>query len=216
MPRYLDPYGRRAEIAAAVWRLLSHGGTGAPSFRRVAAETGLAVGSVRHFAPTQELLVFRSMAALLRAQRQRGMSGLRDDDVRAAAERDPLRYACRSLESLLPSGEGQIVEARAWAVYALGAGPDQTLVRDRDEEVHDMCRVQVEQLARAGYIHPTRDVRRESERLRMLLEGLIWRAAVTGTAAPFEPDLLRNHLEGLAQPVTSGRDPGTSPVPTTG
>ena len=230
MPRYLDPHERRTEIAAAVWGLLSRGGTSAASFRRVAAETGLAVGSLRHFAATQELLVFRSMAALLRAERQRGVSDLRVGNLRAAAERDPLRYACHSLERLLPLSEGQVVEARAWAVYALGAAsgvgagavdhgePSQApaLVRNRDEEVRDVCRIQVEQLARAGRVHPTRDLDREGDRLRTFLEGLIWRAAVTGTAAPFEPDLLRNHLEGLAQPVTSGRDPGTSPVPTTG
>jgi AcrR family transcriptional regulator len=57
MPRLVDHEERRAEVAAAVWRVVSSEGLDAVTVRRVAAETGMSTSVVSHyFAGKDELL----------------------------------------------------------------------------------------------------------------------------------------------------------------
>ncbi|HEX2104932.1 MAG TPA: TetR family transcriptional regulator C-terminal domain-containing protein [Solirubrobacteraceae bacterium] len=57
MPRMVDHEERRAEVAAAVWRVVSSEGLDAVTVRRVAAETGMSTSVVSHyFAGKDELL----------------------------------------------------------------------------------------------------------------------------------------------------------------
>ena len=59
MPKIVDHEARRAELAAAVWRLASREGLGAVTMRGVAAEAGWSTGALGHyFADKEELLVF--------------------------------------------------------------------------------------------------------------------------------------------------------------
>ena len=62
MPKLIDHDGRRHEIAHAVWRIVLRDGVSAVSIRDVAAEAGLAVGSVRHVFGTKAELLEYSMA----------------------------------------------------------------------------------------------------------------------------------------------------------
>ena len=48
MPRIVDHEERRAEVAAAVWRIVSRDGLEAATVRRVAAETGMSTLSLIH------------------------------------------------------------------------------------------------------------------------------------------------------------------------
>lgn len=199
MPRLLDPLERRAEICEAVWRLIADGGVRAASFRAVAAETGLAVASVRHYAASQELLVFRAMAELLR--RQRGWGGADVRELRAFALRDPLGFACSSVESLLPFRKEELTQARAWAAFALEAGSfADELRRERDEDLHGACLGILRGMARSGLVHESRDAAGEAQRLWRLAEGMIWRAAVCSTVARGDRALVRLHLGDLAGP----------------
>jgi len=57
MPRIVDHEERRAEVAAAVWRIVSRDGLEAATVRRVAAETGMSTSVVSHyFAGKDDLL----------------------------------------------------------------------------------------------------------------------------------------------------------------
>lgn len=59
MPRRIDLDERREHLAQAVWTIIRERGIGAVSVRVVAAEAGVAVGSLRHVFPTRtELLQF--------------------------------------------------------------------------------------------------------------------------------------------------------------
>ena len=59
---------RRARLAEATWRVIAERGVGAVSVRTVAAEAGMAVGSLRHLFPAQtELLEFSAELMIERA-----------------------------------------------------------------------------------------------------------------------------------------------------
>lgn len=57
MPKIVDPQQRRAEIAAAVHRVVDRGGIEAASLRTVADEAGLNIGSVRHYVDSHDALL---------------------------------------------------------------------------------------------------------------------------------------------------------------
>ena len=48
MPKVVDHAARREQLAAALWRVVVRDGVEAASLRRVAAEAGWSVGSLRH------------------------------------------------------------------------------------------------------------------------------------------------------------------------
>jgi len=65
MPKLVDHEERRAELAAAVWRLASREGLEAVTVRRVAAEAGWSTGALIHYFPDKEALIlfaFRTAA----------------------------------------------------------------------------------------------------------------------------------------------------------
>ena len=58
MPKVVDHEERRAELAAAVWRLASREGLEAVTVRRVAEEAGWSTGALVHyFADKEELIL---------------------------------------------------------------------------------------------------------------------------------------------------------------
>lgn len=71
MPRDFDPEARRAELAEAVGRVLLRDGIGAVSVRTVAAEAGVAVGSLRYVFPTRTDLVVSAARHMLAQTRAR-------------------------------------------------------------------------------------------------------------------------------------------------
>ena len=75
MPKVVDHEERRAELAAAVWRLASSDGLEAVTVRRVAEEAGWSTGAVVHyFADKEELLLFAfsTVADRVRTPARRG------------------------------------------------------------------------------------------------------------------------------------------------
>jgi AcrR family transcriptional regulator len=69
MPRIVDHEERRAQVAAAVWRVVSAEGLEAVTVRRVAAETGMSTSVVSHyFAGKDDLLRLAFRLALDRGR----------------------------------------------------------------------------------------------------------------------------------------------------
>jgi AcrR family transcriptional regulator len=69
MPRVVDHEERRAQVAAAVWRVVSAEGLEAVTVRRVAAETGMSTSVVSHyFAGKDDLLRLAFRLALDRGR----------------------------------------------------------------------------------------------------------------------------------------------------
>lgn len=85
---------RRAKLAQAVWEIIATHGISAVSVRTVAAEAGMAVGSLRHLFPTQaQLLEFSAELMIQRATERIGQTPPCDD---------PLEYALDVIKHVLP------------------------------------------------------------------------------------------------------------------
>lgn len=65
MPKVVDPQQRADEIANAVFIILCTEGLPAVTLGRVAERTGLAIGSIRHYYPTHQLLVESALTLLI-------------------------------------------------------------------------------------------------------------------------------------------------------
>lgn len=76
---------RRARLAQAVWEIIGTHGISAVSVRAVAAEAGMAVGSLRHLFPTQaQLLEFSAELMIQRATERIGQTPWGSDPVENA------------------------------------------------------------------------------------------------------------------------------------
>ena len=157
MPKQVDHERRRAELAAALWRLVMRDGIEAASLRGVAAESGWSAGSLRHyFATHAELLAF---AMELVAERV---------GERVRALREQRAPAARLLEQVLPLDDERLAEAQVWLAFTTRALVDPQLKDLRDSAhatLRGLCREAAE-LAGAA------DPDREGQRLHAVVDGL--------------------------------------------
>jgi AcrR family transcriptional regulator len=104
MPRVVDHEERRAQVAAAVWRVVSAEGLEAVTVRRVAAETGMSTSVVSHyFAGKHDLLRLAFRLALDRGRARA------EAQVRAGSG-----LARALLVTGLPLDAERRTEARVW------------------------------------------------------------------------------------------------------
>src|SRR5262245_5664975 len=107
MPKVVDHEQRRAELAAAVWRLASRDGLEAVTVRRVAEEAGWSTGALVHyFADKEELILFAFRTAADRVGRR-----LAEIEERTG---DPLERARAQLLEGLPLDRDRQDEVRFW------------------------------------------------------------------------------------------------------
>jgi len=57
MPRIVDHDQRRAELATAVWRLISKNGLAGVTIRHLSEESGWSAGAIRHYLPTRQRIL---------------------------------------------------------------------------------------------------------------------------------------------------------------
>uniref|UniRef100_UPI002453E4F2 TetR/AcrR family transcriptional regulator n=1 Tax=Nocardia farcinica TaxID=37329 RepID=UPI002453E4F2 len=153
MPKTIDQEQRRAEIAAAVWRLIDQSGVSAVSLRTVAAEAGLVLGSLRHTFPTKaDLLAYAMELVFVRAEQRVSAH---------AAIGDPRRRALAMLLELLPLDEQRRIEMRVdlALVAEAPAHPRLAELAGRAHTAvaalcHDLCA----DLAAHGLLHTARAV----------------------------------------------------------
>lgn len=196
MPKIVDHDARRAELAAALWRVAARDGLAAASIRSVAAEAGWSAGALRHyFADKDDMLLFALDHAVSEVS---GRIGAYDPD---AADLPGLR---RHLEELLPLDPRRRVESEAWLALVTRAQQDRPM-RTRRRRVDAMIRGVVETVVRRlgalGHLAPHRDPDAETARLHALLDGLvIQRLAQPPTLSAAQARrILHLHLDDLAR-----------------
>jgi AcrR family transcriptional regulator len=195
VPKLIDQDGRRHEIAHAVWRIVLRDGVSAVSIRDVAAEAGLAVGSVRHvFGSKAELLEY-SMA-LVREQ-------TRDRVATHFAIKDPRKFADAVLAELLPLDDERRTEMAVNTAVVADSPSHPALRRvalDAQQAVSDACAAVLARLRHDDLIRRDADMAYETERLHALVDGLALHA-LTAERKDLRPKvilaLLRKHLAGL-------------------
>lgn len=110
MPKIVNHDARRAELAAAMWRVIGRSGMHGASVRAVAAEAGVSPGALRHYFADQMGLV-RFAAETMTQRVTERLQGHLDSGLTGR------ELSRRLLEELLPLDEDRRIEA---AVYIEG------------------------------------------------------------------------------------------------
>ena len=187
MPKQVDHAQRREELAGALWRLVMREGIEAASLRRVAAEAGWSMGSLRHYFETQPDLLAFAMELVVERVNER-VSTL-------DPEAPPRRIAEGLLHQVLPLDPERCAEMQVWLAFTTRALVDPRLRELRDgahEALRGLCRNAVELLG-------ADDPEREAERLHALVDGLALHAvhAPDVTTPERQVELLAAHLDSL-------------------
>ena len=164
VPRRIDLDQRREHLAHAVWTIIRERGIGAVSVRVVAAEAGVAVGSLRHVFPTRtELLQFSAELMLSRATGRIRSTPLTGDVVADALS------LLRHVLPLEPESRAEL-EVNLALIAEAPAVPELAPIRDQTyQQLMFLCEGIVQMLA------PERDpaIRtEEARRLYALVDGL--------------------------------------------
>ncbi|WP_306369434.1 TetR/AcrR family transcriptional regulator [Nocardiopsis sp. CC223A] len=200
MPKLIDHEHRKEEIAESVWRVILREGVAAVSVRTVAAEAGLAVGSVRHVFPSKAELLEFSMAlvherARLRVQRHIGMH-------------DPREIAEAVLHEFLPLDDTRRAEMEL-DVAIIAEMPAHQGLRTIREKAHQgirgACHSVLLHLRDTGEVRPEADLELETARLHALVDGL----ALHGLVDEGDRTVVRDRtVRVLAEHLDSLRPPG--------
>lgn len=173
MPKIIDRASRRRDVIHAVWRLILNGGMQQATFRAIADETGLAIGSIRHYFGSHEDLIVA--AALELSDRVEGR-------LRAMAENatDSDRIANEALEQVLPLDGDRHDEAILWLTVLTEARLNPALAEPAREMFSGVEEIVRLVFARINY--DADDI--EVERMCALLDGLATRGVL-------QPDVVR-------------------------
>jgi AcrR family transcriptional regulator len=196
VPKIVDHEARRAELAAAVWRLASREGLGAVTMRGVAAEAGWSTGALGHyFADKEELLVLAFETVADRVGKR----------VVKAAERtrDPLELVRTQLAEGLAIDAERRAEVRVWFAF-LGLAETRPQLAKAGRDAYRLWRDRVVKTLvtaqRQGLVDESIDPAREAAALIALVDGLAIQASFDGRAIPAarQLEILDERLARLA------------------
>ncbi|POX37267.1 TetR family transcriptional regulator [Streptomyces sp. Ru73] len=202
MPKIVNPEERRREVVEAVFRVVARGGIQQATLQNVAAEAGLAVGSVRHyFAGHRDLLT-----AAAREMVHRVEARVRDRRARLRPDDDPYTVAEDVAGQFLPLDAGRADETAVWLEFAVAARTDPEL-RSIAAELHDGLRTVAGRLLdRLGVTDPV-----ATEHLAAVLDGLALNAALHPDR--LQPDTVRAVLRQHLTQLPGAHRPGRADAP---
>jgi AcrR family transcriptional regulator len=181
---------RRAELAAALWRLVLRDGIEAASIRRVAAEAGWSTGSLRHYFETHAELLAFAMELVIERIRARVAALPRSADRR--------ELAGRLLREVLPLDAERHAEMQVWLAFTTRSFVESNLRALRDRAhigLRSFCAAAADLLR-----VPPRARAREAERLHAFIDGLALHAVLDpATTTPARQiELLDAELDAVA------------------
>jgi AcrR family transcriptional regulator len=196
MPKIVDHDARRAELAAAVWRVASREGLGAITMRGVAAEAGWSTGALAHyFADKEELLVFAFETVADRVGQR----------VVKAAERirEPLELVRAQLTAGLAMDTERRAEVRVWFAF-LGLAETRPRLIKAGRDSYRLWRDRVAgtliDAQRQGLVDGSIDPAHEAAALIALVDGLAIQASFDARSIPAarQLEILDERLARLA------------------
>lgn len=197
MPKIVDHDHRRAELAAAVWRVIARDGVEAASVRQVAEEAGLSPGSLRHFFTTHAQLMRFAMELVGQRLEERLV------ETRARPGLTPVERVTLMVEQMLPLDDERRLECRVWLGFVTRSLVDPDLLpvqQDLDRRLASAFGVMISVLVDAGALRQDLDPMSEAERLYALVDGLIIHGLVRGSEDP-RRGVVGVHLRDITEEV---------------
>jgi AcrR family transcriptional regulator len=188
VPKLIDHSQREVEVAEAAWRVLRRDGVTSLSVRNVAAEAGLATGSLRRAFPTQDALLAFSLELVGRRARAR---------IEALPPAATVREGVEArLFELLPLDDERRAEMDAYFTIGAMAGTRPALApayRALYDDLRAGCRLMLEALG----VHHDLDL--EAQHLHALLDGVALHLIQPGEASDRSQAIIRTHLDRLTR-----------------
>lgn len=206
MPKFVDPAQRREVIADAVFDIVLSHGFSKVSLRAIAEETGLAIGSIRHYFTTAEGIVRFALETLVERvssrleERLEALlpaleSGTLSSDEAKARTTD-------FLAELLPLDGVRRRESVVWLAFEEEARTQPDLADVFETSVRGtraLVARTLENMGRRGVLRADLDLELEADSLAALIDGLTLRSTLHPDV--LTPDrakvVLSAHLEGL-------------------
>lgn len=199
MPKIVNHEKQKEKLAEATWRVIRRDGMERASVRNIAAESGLSVGSMRHYFSTQSELLAFSMKLVSDKVRDRikhlPLTGRLNEDISLF------------LYEVLPLDEERTAEMEVWFAFTAKSLADPTLQPLSHQVSKDMRTGMAKIIGALIQYHPAcahLDQELEAERLYALVDGL----AIHRIMQPdrVTPDTIRSivskHLESLFKETT--------------
>jgi len=168
MPKQVDHDAKKIEIAEATWKVIVREGLDNATVRNIAKETGMSVGSLRHYFPSQSDLLLFSMELVS----ERVAKRIREKKKTAES---PIMGIQDAISELLPLDEERRVEAEVWFVFSAKALVDARLKQLSNQVYEDMrqgCYQAVLALQRLGLAKEGLQTELEVYRLHALVDGM--------------------------------------------
>ena len=203
MPRSVDHDARRADLAAAVWRLVADGGMEAVSLRSVAAEAGVSMGRVQYYFATKDDLLLHGLEEAHRRMESRITARLAEQDS-TAGERDVLLAV---LDELLGEHSETRDAIRVHTFFAARAGKDDRLAAvliDGDHELQALAVSVIAQARRSGRVGHDIDPELDGYVLWTLARGLGTDVVLYGASIERARQVLDHVVQRLAPPAARG------------
>ncbi|KOV85292.1 TetR/AcrR family transcriptional regulator [Nocardia sp. NRRL S-836] len=201
MPKTVIPGERRRVVGEAVVRIMTRTGVEGASLRNLADETGLSIGSIRHYFESHDELVVFAMRELGRRIRQRVATRVARLPAGGLGSTDAV---AELLAELLPLDRARSDDLAAWPAFTVAARA-QPALREVAEEHREHLRCLVtgilEQAVQHGALPAGLNLGIESFRLSALLDGLTMQAVLH--PQPMTPDLLVEVLRRNVHSLTT-------------
>ncbi|WP_166982775.1 TetR/AcrR family transcriptional regulator [Paramicrobacterium fandaimingii] len=201
MPKIVDAEARREAIADAVLAVIAREGLRAATLSTIAAESGLAVGSVRHyFVGHSELLTFAAEALVDRttARLESHLVVLTAAGSAAARRLSAVDMLCE----VLPLDGVREVEAAVWLEFAVAARLSTEFAHPIGM-LHDGLRALVTRIITAGVqsgrLRAGIDADVEVARLHALVDGLVLHGVLVPDTGDVSRRVLETHLDSLSR-----------------
>lgn len=187
---------RKIRIAEAAWKVIVQSGMEHATVRKIAKESGLSVGSLRYYFPTQAELLLFSMELVSERVKERIQAHLHQPKA------DPLTAIKDVIGEMLPLDDERRVETEVWFVFSAKALVDLRL-RQLNEQVYtemsNAFKRVIQFLQQVGLVRADLQAEREAKRLHALVDGLALHHLMHPEKLTKQAiiDILQHHLRTL-------------------
>lgn len=201
MPKIVDHHKRKIEIAEATWKVIAEEGLENATVRNIAKASGLSVGSLRHYFPTQsELLLFSMELVSERVKKRVGGKNYKGE---------PLEVVAELIGELLPIDDERKIEMEVWFVFSAKSLVDPKLKALSDkvyEEMHQGLAFVLSKLSEDGLLKKELDLETEVDRLHSLVDGMALHHLLHPNVFTYEKMIqtLKSHLQSICISMDEG------------